>query len=73
VGTHYGIYIIIQNDTFDFFHKESHNIVRYWPNTGSTFNDQTQLEKSSYAIIINKDGRNQTVKFLKYYQTKMSN
>ena len=52
----------------DFFTKESHNIVEYWPNTGSTYNTQTHFS-TYYAIDVNKDGKSDIVRvWRKYYK-----
>ncbi len=52
----------------DFFTKESHNIVEYWPNTGSTYDTQTHFS-SYYAIDVNKDGKSDIVRvWRKYYK-----
>ncbi|TRX37024.1 RHS repeat-associated core domain-containing protein [Flavobacterium restrictum] len=52
----------------EFFVKESHNIVEYWPNTGTYYNTQTHLS-SYYAIDINGDGKSDLVRvWRKYYK-----
>lgn len=52
----------------EFFVKESHNIVEYWPNTGTYYNTQTHLS-SYYAIDINGDGKSDVVRvWRKYYK-----
>ncbi|RTY65819.1 hypothetical protein EKM05_09815, partial [Flavobacterium sp. GSP27] len=54
----------------DFFTKESHNIVEYWPNTGTTYSTQTDFS-SYYAIDVNKDGKSDIVRvWRKYYKPK---
>ena len=45
----------------DFFTKESHNIVEYWPNTGTYYNTQTHYS-NYFAIDINKDGKSDLVR-----------
>lgn len=44
-----------------FFEKESHNIVEYWPNTGSYYNTQTHFSKY-YALDTNNDGKSDLVR-----------
>ena len=54
----------------EFFTKESHNIVEYWPNTGNYYNTQTHFS-NYYAIDINKDGKSDLVRvWRKYYKPK---
>ncbi|MFB9109351.1 SpvB/TcaC N-terminal domain-containing protein, partial [Flavobacterium gyeonganense] len=50
----------------DFFVKESHNIVEYWPNTGTHFDSQTHFS-NYYAIDINKDGKSDIVRVWRRY------
>ncbi|MCI9844631.1 RHS repeat-associated core domain-containing protein [Flavobacterium pectinovorum] len=50
----------------EFFVKESHNIVEYWPNTGTHYNSQTHFS-SYYAIDINKDGKSDIVRVWRRY------
>ena len=50
----------------DFFIKESHNIVEYWPNTGDHFDSQTHFS-NYYAIDINKDGKSDIVRVWRRY------
>ncbi|MEO8255511.1 MAG: VCBS repeat-containing protein, partial [Flavobacterium sp.] len=51
----------------DFFTKESHNIVEYWPDTGSRYTTQ-QHYSSYFAIDINSDGKSDLVRvWRKYY------
>ncbi len=50
----------------DSFTKESHNIVEYWPNTGTSFNSQTHFS-NYYAIDINKDGKSDIVRVWRRY------
>ncbi|NHN25699.1 hypothetical protein FIA58_008410 [Flavobacterium jejuense] len=51
-----------------FFEKESHNIVEYWPNTGSYYNTQTHFSKY-YALDTNGDGKSDMVRvWFKYYK-----
>ncbi|MBZ4042639.1 RHS repeat-associated core domain-containing protein [Flavobacterium hibisci] len=54
----------------EFFVKESHNIVEYWPNTGTHFDSQTHFS-NYYAIDINKDGKSDIVRvWRRYYKPK---
>ncbi|WP_165395998.1 FG-GAP-like repeat-containing protein, partial [Flavobacterium sp. J27] len=51
-----------------FFEKESHNIVEYWPNTGSYYDTQTHFSKY-YALDTNGDGKSDMVRvWFKYYK-----
>jgi RHS repeat-associated protein len=50
----------------EFFVKESHNIVEYWPNTGSHYDTQTHFS-NYYAIDINKDGKSDIVRVWRRY------
>lgn len=49
-----------------YFIKESHNIVEYWPDTGSTYNTQRHFS-NYYAIDINKDGKSDLVRVWRKY------
>lgn len=49
-----------------FFVKESHNIVEYWPDTGTTYNTQKHFS-NYYAIDINKDGKSDLVRVWRKY------
>lgn len=44
-----------------FFEKESHNIVEYWPNTGSYYKTQTHFNRY-YALDTNNDGKSDLVR-----------
>ncbi|MEO7977987.1 RHS repeat-associated core domain-containing protein [Flavobacterium sp.] len=50
----------------EFFVKETHNIVEYWPNTGNSFDSQTHFS-TYYAIDINKDGKSDIVRVWRRY------
>ena len=55
-------------DGGEFFTKESHDIVEYWPNTGSHFDSQVHLS-NYYAMDINGDGKSDLVRvWRKYYK-----
>jgi RHS repeat-associated protein len=45
----------------EFFTKESHNIVEYWPNSGGYYNTQTHLN-NYYALDTNGDGKSDLVR-----------
>lgn len=49
-----------------FFLKESHNIVEYWPDTGSYYNMQTHWS-NYYAMDVNKDGKSDLVRVWRKY------
>ncbi|KRD57943.1 hypothetical protein ASE40_16485 [Flavobacterium sp. Root935] len=49
-----------------FFVKESHSIVEYWPDTGSTYNTQRHFS-NYYAMDINKDGKSDLVRVWRKY------
>lgn len=52
----------------NFFVKESHNIVEYWPTTGSYYNTQTHFS-NYYALDVNNDGKSDLVRiWRKYYK-----
>ncbi|GGF03827.1 FG-GAP repeat domain-containing protein [Flavobacterium limi] len=54
----------------EFFVKESHNIVEYWPNTGSHYDSQVHIS-NYYAMDINKDGKSDIVRvWRRYYKPK---
>jgi RHS repeat-associated protein len=50
----------------EFFVKESHTIVEYWPNTGNTYNNQMHWS-NYYAMDVNKDGKSDLVRFWRKY------
>ena len=50
----------------DFFVKETHDIVEYWPNTGTHFDSQTHFS-NYYAIDINKDGKSDILRVWRRY------
>ncbi len=51
-----------------FFVKESHNIVEYWPNTGTHFSTQTHFN-NYYALDTNGDGKSDLVRvWRKHYK-----
>ncbi|MDY0989668.1 RHS repeat-associated core domain-containing protein [Flavobacterium sp. CFBP9031] len=50
----------------EFFIKESHDIVEYWPDTESTYNTQRHFS-NYYAIDINKDGKSDLVRVWRKY------
>lgn len=50
----------------EFFVKESHNIVEYWPNTGGTFSTFTHFS-SYYALDTNGDGKSDLVRVWRKY------
>ncbi|WP_205728654.1 FG-GAP-like repeat-containing protein, partial [Flavobacterium sp. J27] len=49
-----------------FFEKESHNIVEYWPNTGSYYDTQVHFSKY-YALDTNGDGKSDLVRIWRNY------
>ncbi|MFH7017612.1 RHS repeat-associated core domain-containing protein [Flavobacterium sp. FlaQc-47] len=52
----------------EFFTKESHDIVEYWPSTGSHFDTQVDFS-NYYALDINGDGKSDLVRiWRKYYK-----
>ncbi|VXB33207.1 conserved exported hypothetical protein [Flavobacterium sp. 9AF] len=51
-----------------FFEKETHDIVEYWPTTGSYYNTQTHFSKY-YALDTNGDGKSDLVRvWFNYYK-----
>lgn len=56
----------------EFFTKETHNIVEYWPDTESTYKTQRHFS-NYYAIDINGDGKSDLVRvWRKYYKDDWS-
>jgi RHS repeat-associated protein len=69
----WNIYYSNSNSTAgSFFVKESHNIVEYWPNTGSYYNTQTHFS-TYYALDTNGDGKSDLVRlWRKHYKPNLT-